>query len=247
MMGLDNLASIGESIMIFNNSALLNLAGIEDVTFVGNCIWINSNEALISLEGLENVTSIEGFLDIIINHSLTSLAGLEGLTYIGRFLRIAENNALVNLEGLNNLAFIGWYMVIGERDEYGYCHGNDALLNLEGLESITSAKGLVLEYNHNLISLTGVDDIEADSLMNISINNNYSLSTCEVQSICDYLASPNGTTLIYSNQTGCNSPQEVETACELISIAEFNLADHFSVFPNPTDDIAHFSFRNVNG
>ncbi len=40
------------------------------------------------------------------------------------------------------------------------------------------------------------------------------MSNCDAQSICDYLASPNGTIIIHDNAPGCNSPEEVEEDCE---------------------------------
>jgi len=61
--------------------------------------------------------------------------------------------------------------------------------------------------------LTGLDNIDAGSIRHLHINDNLSLSTCEVQSICDYLASPNGIIEIYNNAPGCNNPGEIANSC----------------------------------
>ena len=45
------------------------------------------------------------------------------------------------------------------------------------------------------------------------ITDNENLSSCDVQSVCDYLASPNSSVSILWNAPGCNSQQEVEEAC----------------------------------
>ncbi len=42
---------------------------------------------------------------------------------------------------------------------------------------------------------------------------NSALSTCEVESVCEYLSNPGGTVEIYNNATGCNNPYEVANAC----------------------------------
>jgi hypothetical protein len=76
-----------------------------------------------------------------------------------------------------------------------------------------------------------------------------------VQSICDYLASPNGTCYISLNAYGCNSQQEVETACAAIGIESLPTNPVFSIFPNPTDSKmtietthnGHLSIFNLSG
>ncbi|NCC74062.1 MAG: T9SS type A sorting domain-containing protein, partial [Sphingobacteriia bacterium] len=91
-------------------------------------------------------------------------------------------------------------------------------------------------FNSNtLTSLTGLDNIAANSIVNLYITNNSSLTTCEVQSICEYLAAPNGTVSIHSNAPGCNSPEEVIEAC-IISVEEITPPESFSAFPNPAND-----------
>ena len=64
-----------------------------------------------------------------------------------------------------------------------------------------------------MTSLTGLENINAGSIADLYISFNNSLSTCEVQSICNYLASPNGIVIINNNATGCNNPPEVANAC----------------------------------
>jgi hypothetical protein len=85
-----------------------------------------------------------------------------------------------------------------------------------------------------LTSLTGLDNIDAGSITELSIYDNYSLATCEVQSVCDYLASPNGIIEIYYNATGCNSQAEVESACG-VGYKESNTSENqLYIHPNPS-------------
>jgi hypothetical protein len=99
---------------------------------------------------------------------------------------------------------------------------------------VTSICGsLWIENNEILTNITGLENIDANSISGLYINDNNSLLTCEVKSICDYLASPTGDIEIHNNATGCNSQQEVEEACETISIDDHHLKSLISIFPNP--------------
>jgi hypothetical protein len=88
-----------------------------------------------------------------------------------------------------------------------------------------------------------LDNIDADSITNLFIKTNASLSTCEVQSICDYIASPSGYVVINDNATGCNSQAEVEAAC-LVRIPDINVESKISIYPNPATDKLSITSRN---
>ena len=67
--------------------------------------------------------------------------------------------------------------------------------------------------NNALTGLLGLDNIEANSIDGLYIYDNISLSTCEVERVCDYLDGSAGNIVIQNNASGCNSPEEVEDAC----------------------------------
>jgi len=226
--GLSVLTSIGGHLYIGDNDALNSLTGLDNMTSIGGGLGIGVNDALISLSGLDNVTSIGVFLAITDNNALTSLTGLDIVSSIGGDLVIGYNDALTSLAGLDNMTSIGGDFWI---------EGNNALTSLAGLVKVTSiGGGLEIDYNNTLISLVGLDNIEATSISSLYIYDNYSLSTCEVQSICDYLLAPNGETYIDENAMGCNSQEEVEEACEDFSVEEQFIGDYLSLFPNPAKD-----------
>jgi hypothetical protein len=213
--GLNVLTYIGGDLVIRNNDSLTSLTGLEGLTSIRGALSIGvylavGNPALTSLTGLDNLTSIGGDLNIFCNDALTSLTGLEGLNSIGGDLWIVRNNALTSITGLEGLSSIGGGLEIGSY-MFG---GNDALTSLTGLDNVTTIGGdLVIKNNDSLASLTGLDNIEASSIDNLYIAGNSSLSTCEVQSICDYLSSPAGTVDIHNNASGCNNSPEVANAC----------------------------------
>ncbi len=191
LAGLENMTSIGGDLSIRSNSALTSLAGLEEVTSIGGGLGISNNAVLTSLTGLDNLASIGGDLNIGYdgwesgNPSLISLMGLENLSSIGGGLSIRSNNALTSLSGLVNLTSIGGYLQIGDYSAYG----NPALTSLTGLESLNSIGSyLLIGSNIALTSLTGLDNIAANSITNLLIRNNSSLSTCETIGIEEVVA-----------------------------------------------------------
>jgi hypothetical protein len=230
---LSNLRSISGGISI-QSTHIVNLAGLEGLTYIPGDVNISHNGRLTNFSGLDNIAFIGGTLDIgelagVPNYSLESLNGLNNLTGIGKNLSIFTNEALKSLAGLNNLSSIGGDVTIIE---------NDSLVSLSGLESLVSIQGdlriyennalasllalyslntingtLLITDNPSLYSLHGLDNINAGSISNLTIRVNPLLSSCEVQSICEYLSSPNGTVKIYNNDTGCNDPHEVAVHC----------------------------------
>ncbi|MBC8489218.1 MAG: leucine-rich repeat protein [Bacteroidetes bacterium] len=203
--GLSNVTYVGGNLLLRKNTALPSLAGLGSVASIGGDFKIWNNDALTGLSGLDNVVTIGGYLNFDGNDALTNVTGLNNLTTIGGYLEFDYNPALTNLSGLNSLTSIG---------EDLYIEDNDALTSLTGLSNVTSIGGeLVIYDNEILSSLTGLDNINAGTISDLYITYNYSLSTCEVQSVCNYLASPNGDIEIYDNDDGCDDEDEVIAAC----------------------------------
>jgi hypothetical protein len=92
----------------------------------------------------------------------------------------------------------------------------------------------------------------------LDIEGNPSLSTCDVQSICDYLSAPNGTITIQQNYAGCNSQLELEEICG-VGLNDYILSkNHFIIYPNPVStlitieitkpaDQSELTILNLNG
>jgi len=201
---------------------ITNLNGLNALSNIGGDLFIGRNNQpfggngnLTNLVGLGNLTSIGGDLTFSSNDTLTILTGLESLVSIGGDLRVYMNDMLASFIGLDNLTSVEGDVRIGiipYMPAWGY--GNNSLTSLTGLENLTTIGGeIVIINNQALTSLTGLDNVIASSINNLSIHNNYVLSSCEAQTICDYLAAPTGTVNIYLNASGCNNPGEVAIAC----------------------------------
>ena len=221
--GLNVLTAIEGGLKIGENDSLTSLTGLDNITSVGGTLRIFMNPALTSLSGLDNVSSIGGNLRITGNDTLGSLTALNNLTSVGENLRIYMNAVLTSLSGLDNVTSVGDNLRITN---------NDALTSLTALNNLTSIGGeLGVGDNDALTSLAGLDSIDAGSITELSIYNNISLSTCEVQSVCNYLASPQGAIDIHDNATGCNSKEEVVAVCTE-GVPEISNSE-FTIYPNP--------------
>jgi len=234
LSGLDNLDSIGGHLYIHGNDALQSLTGLNEIIHIEGDVQIWSNTALTELTGLDNLTSIDGYLDIESNSALINFNGLNNLMSIGGYLKIKENNALINLTGLHNITSI----------EYLQIWDNQGLTSLTGMEGLTTVELYIsIRDNVSLLSLSGIDHIEAATIQSLYIVGNTSLTTCEVESVCDYIAQPNGEIIIGSNGTGCANEEEVEDACEGLGIQDSYAATAISIYPNPANKLISISSK----
>jgi hypothetical protein len=241
LINLEGDLMIGEwSCSTYTNPILSTLTGLDNITSIDGHLLIYFNSVLADLNGLNSVNSIGGALYIENNPALNSLSSLESLNTIGsnftRGFSIKNNNVLTNLNGLEQLTSLQGFMRI---------NSNDALSSINGLENLASISGdLRIENNIALTSLAGLDSITGESITYLEIKNNILLTECDVQSICDYLVSPNGSYDISDNASGCNNPQEVADACGIIIISVEEIENEFSIYPNPATNELFISSEN---
>ena len=154
------------------------------------------------LSGLEGINSVGESFVLFSNPSIDNINSMSNLTSVGGNLEIQENPEILNLDGFSSLESVGAGLLI---------IGNSDLNSLAGLSSLVSIGGFLnISYNDNISTLQGLQNIEGESIQELDIVQNSSLSECSVESICEYLAAPNGFTYILYNAPGCNSIEEVE-------------------------------------
>jgi len=235
LTGLNGLTTVNLQLYIAESDSLVSLNGLEGLTSVGNDLVIWNNESLQSLTELEQLSSIKS-LSLFNNPVLVNLSGLESLVEIRGRLRVVENNELTDFTGINNVTSIGGSLEI--RD-------NPQLANLMALASVVSINGMIgVENNDALSTLAGLDHINPATIDSIEIFGNQSLSTCEVQSVCEYLATPGTIVNIHDNASGCNSEQQVDSACQVVNITELQFSNLYSLFPIPAHDKLHILTHN---
>ncbi|MDY0104593.1 MAG: T9SS type A sorting domain-containing protein [Lentimicrobium sp.] len=245
--GLQSLTTIMGDFLFLGGGNLYNLVGLDNLQTIGGSFFFAGSENLNNLVGLDNLQTIGGSVNFgwetmggTLSAGLVSLTGLENLNSIGGDLYFHSNNHLQELSGLSGLTSIGGNLRIT---------GNMELQSLTGLSGLTSIGGnLWILDNMKLQSLTGLENIDAGSITGIDISTNDLLTICEVKSICDYLASPNGGIWIRGNAPGCNSPAEVEDACATVHTEHIVSNNKIIFAPNPFTDQTVLSINfPVNG
>lgn len=233
LLGLNYLTKINGDLSIYVTDSLVNLTGLNGITSIGGALTLSSNLQLTNLIGLNGVKSIGSYMIVLYHHNLIDFSGLDSLTTIGGNLEVIINWGIESLNGLERLVSIGGNLFINY---------NSILQNLSGLSSLKAIDGYIaVRGNWELSSLSGLDSINPGSITDLSIENNTLLSTCDVYSICSYLANPNGSISIQDNSVGCNSQSQVVEECEIMSISGKDSSEKFIIaYPNPCQD--HFTF-----
>lgn len=149
LQGLESVETLG-SLEIRDNPGLVDLSGLDGLSSVSADAWLVGNAKLASLDGLQALTEVGG-LQIEGHPQLASLDGLQALAQAAR-LRLEDNPKLTSLTALESLNSISEHL------EIGYCDamGNDALIDLHGLENLTTLGGLSLYQNDALQSLSAL-------------------------------------------------------------------------------------------
>ena len=169
--GLNNLNHIGGDIYI-SDTWMSNISGLQNVTYVGGSVEITSNH-ISDFSPLNNITYIGGNLTLSNDNTISSTLALQvthiagNLTYrlgqtvnpnlnplsslvsVGGEFHISVEN-ITSMQGLGSLTTVGGLLYVDT------CH---ALTSLNGLTSLTNIGGLSLDYNTNLINITGLSQI----------------------------------------------------------------------------------------
>ncbi len=220
-------------IILFLVSSIVLISSIRGQSCLPEGIKFTTQEQVDSFQtDYPNCSVIEGYIELN-GPNISSLTGLSSITKIMGDLLI-NGTSIADLEGLDDLSKIGRDLVIVS---------NDMLTNLSGLGNLDSVCGnLTIGWNDLLSSLSEIDSINPSCIQNLYIRANNSLSQCNVESICLYLNSPNGTVYIFDNASDCNSIEVVEDIC--LSGIQDNSTPKFSIYPNPATEIINISIEN---
>lgn len=230
-LGMPVLSSVGGEVTIHNNTSLQRVNAFDSLAYVGGDFYISNHGSLNAISGLNRLSTINGKFIMENNPGLGDISGLGNLTNVAGDFRLEDSDVISDLTGLENLGEIGGKCIISF---------NSNLVDISALYNLNAIGGdLNIRSNYALESLTGLDNIEPASIEDLTIYSNTSLTTCEVLSICEYLLSPGGSVTIDNNASGCDSQQEVEQACEWVSVGEIEAIDRIEIYPNPASSHLH--------
>lgn len=182
-----------------------------------------SGDEIYNLEGLKQLTKIQGNFHIQASSNLETLNGLDSLFSVGKLI-IDLNENLIDLTALSNLTYTGELWI-------GY---NEKLTTLNGLNNCDSMSFISISNNPELVDISSLNNVNPNTITNLAIINNSSLSECAIDCVCDFLKnSPSGYYSIYNNNDGCYSSNQVIEDCESSVVNAKNDIPCFKFFPNP--------------
>ncbi len=239
----DSLATISNFPKIRSihlNLVIIYNKSLKKISDFNNCIsvpWITIgfNNSLDTIKSFSNIKKISHFLDISNNPKLKTISAFDSLKKVETLL-IYSNDSLITLpefrnftsfsdcliENNSSLTNLNWLRNI---KEINYNGNHSSVIKVVNNKSLSDIRGL----ENTKISLTGArihfyfeDTIINNNLQKIrkkiefkgiEFYNNKNLSECDIKSICDFIPDSRFSLFIRDNKRGCNSKEEVSTAC----------------------------------
>ena len=146
---------------------------------------------------------------------------------------------ITNVDSLDLITRITGSLIIGvgENSTNPLSEVNALLTDLSGLSNVTILGGKLALYGNPILSdLTGIGQLNYDSIIDIAILDNPLLTACNIESVCGFLSINDSNISIENNAPGCNSIEEVEAACGITGINDLEQSFDIAFYPNPFND-----------
>lgn len=239
---LSQVEEVESVVTIQGNPQLLNFHGLENLKSIGTNFYVQFNEGLERFEGLESLKSVGGTFTIGNNPKIHHLEGLNQLKVVEKHLFIIANEELEDFSGLEGLGHVGFNNQPGSI----FIANNNHLKNIDGLINLRSISGtLGIWNNHQLTSIEGIRNIDVSGITStfsdyddFILYNNLELAVCDNNLVCDIVADPDKTTLIFGNKDDCEDREAIQQACSTVENITFPKEKfHLSVIPNPNSGL----------
>jgi len=248
---LSNIATIGTTLEIYDNPLLSNLDGLSDLTTLGESLTIKNNAQLTTIAGLQNLSAANITYLNIENNPMLSVCNIQAVCAALQDETV-ESRITNNASGCENLMAVatacgvempacpaGDLMLFSQQDvddfaiNYPNCthisggmyiYSDFSITNLDGLSSITSIEsGITLEGNPDLTDISGLQNIDPQTIISLTIMDNPNLSVCNSANFCTYLSNPENNRQIENNAPGCESSYQVAVACGIVDCPEADI------------------------
>lgn len=163
--GLNGLESVG-NLTVKDATKLESLSGLDNLRTAAS-IRIENAPRLASLAPLANIRDV-ATIELNELPMLAELAAFNDINPSLQTLKIEYCENLLNLHGLEKVSTIE-YLEINPRGQHN--HDDGKLVDLSGLEGLTSVGTLILRNNNNLLSLRGLDNLVEVGTLSLSYNN----------------------------------------------------------------------------
>jgi hypothetical protein len=231
LSSLNNLTTITGDLVI-SGTNITTTFNLNNLMSVGGSVKLLFNLQIINLNGFQNLETIGLDFWLEGNDNMLNFNGIGSLTSIGRDFQIDYNALLNSFNGLNNLTNINDRLII---------YGNNSLTDLTNLNSLVSVtNGILLNNNPILTSLNGLNNIDSSTFSILNLFNMNNLTDCAYTNLCTYLDN-GGTSNIFSNAFGCNSSEQIISACNALSLNDISNSTKITIYPNPA---SHYIYIN---
>jgi len=206
-----------------NCAQLESFSGLNKLRIIKGELIITACTSLKSFAGMHQLETTEG---LIIDNcpALENLFGLEKLKTINGELTIAALSNLKNIYSLKSLIQTKNFKIL-------LCPKLQTLTGLENLQAISGE--LVLFNNTSLKNIQGLSNLESVQLTKVSIRQNDSLTDCAIETLCTIISDSLIAVTIQTNNTGCNSEEEILENCIYLDDQSLDNEQSFSISPNP--------------
>lgn len=222
--GLNNLKYVGGTMGLEYLSSLKNYDGVESLEYVEEYLDLENNPVVEDYDGFSSLRRAQS-LDLIGAYKVQDLSGFKNLEYLEEELDIGDMDGLKDLSGLDKLSQIGHLFV----------YESDSITSLAGLETATTAPSGVtvfIQDNPLLEDIKSINSFDPSGIKKFTLRSNPKLSFCAIEMLCAVLDIPDVNLEISDNGIGCMSIDEVDLACAIIDVDEYD-ANKISLFPNP--------------
>ncbi len=185
-------------------------------------MFFNSQEMIDNFSNLD-CTTITGDLTIS-GSNITDLGGLNSITHINGNLIIIDCPLLTNLDDFINLVSIGG--TFSEGKLFDIQDNNGGILHIENNSLLNDISGLV--------------NIDPNTIGELIIVDNPSVTVCSLTNLCTYLSDEDNLRTIENNAGNCIDEQSTMLVCSTMSVNDEELYT-IKFYPNPVKDALYFS------
>lgn len=241
--GFENLKEVHGDLTLINNVNLNKIDGFNQLEEIGGALGFYFNGPL-SITGFINLNSVGGPL-LFNEQYLSSMSSLQNLDRIGGFY--IYDSDIFSLAGLQNVKTIsGDFRITAGRQ----------ITSLNSFTDLDTLAGSIsLKSNMQLVNIAGLSSIPSQPILELEIIGNPNLSTCHINSVCDFLTSDDWAfATISDNGANCSSKDEVKSFCtgvfpdcpdgDLIFYDQNDIVSWLNIYPNCTVINGNLEFKN---
>lgn len=159
LSGLECLCTVDGDVIVRDNYSLKRFDGLDNLRSAGGIVWIYFNGTVSELTNFSTLTHVGGYLYVSENH-ISSFKGIHNITFLGEGLYLTAGNEMTHLDYIPNLPSINGVLSIR----------GDALIDLTGLEHITSVEALDILSCDQIENLHGLENMTHIGSLGLSLN-----------------------------------------------------------------------------